>query len=370
MNVALLVSQFHPHKGGVEVAVYNLAQAVKKQGHTVVVLTAKAPWLLPSTENVGGIAVNRYFLALPRTFKSALVFPLLFPLTILNICRLLKSQKTDVLNLHFADDAAFYALVVKFLTGVRLVVSLHGNDVEKFPVESLFRKWLLGCLVNVADAVTVNSRYLEDRLQKTENGRRKVRIVGNGINLDDFLAIQPYNHSRPYILFLGRLVHKKGVDLIIQAYTAVCRDLPYDLLIAGDGEERQKLETLVKQRGVEDRVKFFGQVENKFGHELMAGASLFVVPSRLEPFGIVVLEAMAAGCPVLASRTGGLTEIIKDGQTGVLFNSEDVVDLSTKLLELLLNLTKMERLKLAAWEDVQKHTWNNVAKKYLEIYER
>ena len=363
MKILLLVSQFYPHTGGVEVAVYNLARALLKQSSDVTVVTAKAPWSLPSVENVDDLLIKRYFLALPKTIKSALVFPFLFPLTVIKLWRLIKSQKIDVLNIHFADDAAFYALILKYLTGVRLVVSLHGNDVEKFPVESFFRRWLLRCLLKVADSVTVNSRYLEDRLQK------KVEIIGNGINLDEFSTIQPFSHPNPYILFLGRLVYKKGVDLLIQAYAAVCRDLPFDLLIAGDGQERRNLEDLVKKRGMGDRIKFLGQVENKFGHELMAGASLFVVPSRLEPFGIVVLEAMATGCPVLASRTGGLTEIIQDGQTGVLFSSEDVVDLSTKLLELLLNPTKMERLKTAAWEGVQKYTWDVVARKYLEIYE-
>lgn len=372
MRILFLVSQFYPHEGGVEEAAFNLGKSLQSLGHEVLIVTAHAPRSLPSREYVQGLAVTRIYLALPFTsFLSTLAFPIFSFVSVFKISRLIRKEEIDVLNLHFVDDAGFYALLVKFITGVKLVVSLHGNDVEKFPVESSFRRWLLRQLLNSAEAVTVNSHYLEEKLAAVAPFMsHKVQVIGNGVNLQEFTTLHPFQSDRPYILFLGRLVQKKGIDILLGAWAKIQAQFGnYDLLIAGDGEEGQNLKNLATQLEISDRVKFLCKVAHHHGLELMAGASLFVIPSRQEPFGIVALEAMAAGCPVLASKIGGLREIIEDGQNGVFFKSESIDNLANYLINLLGNKSKLEGLTKSAMGFVQGYSWDRVARKYLDEYQ-
>lgn len=216
MNVLFLVSQFYPHKGGVESAVYNLSRTLFRQNHKVWVATARAPRELPPQEVIDEVAVSRYFLSLPRTLKLALAFPPMFPVTIVRLWWLVKRHQISVINLHFVDDAGLYAVVLKLLTGVRLVTSLHGNDVEKFPVESFLRHWLLKLVLIASDKVTVNSGYLKKKL-KSVVGVQFIEpaIIGNGVNFDDFKNIIAYKNPHPYVLFLGRLVQKKELTFYL-----------------------------------------------------------------------------------------------------------------------------------------------------------
>jgi glycosyltransferase involved in cell wall biosynthesis len=198
-----------------------------------------------------------------------------------------------------------------------LVVSLHGDDVERFSNGAQPNGWrgdlpALRAILKSADAVTAVSRDLLDKAKQVEPQiANKSHVIHNGIDLIRFTETARHDHPRPYWLALGRFVHKKGFDLLIEAFSRYDTEHRPDLIIAGSGEERGALQEQVERLGLNEKIHFFGPASDVEVVKLMNGSIGVVVPSRHEPFGIVALEACAAGKPVVATKTGGLQELAR-----------------------------------------------------------
>jgi glycogen(starch) synthase len=143
--------------------------------------------------------------------------------------------------------------------------------------------------------------------------RDKGHVIYNGVDLRRFANKARHAHARRYILALGRLTHNKGFDILLQAFAeARAADAKVDLIIAGEGEQRDHLQSLLNELGLAEHVHLFGAASAEKVVELLNGAVFVVVPSRHEAFGIVALEALAAGKHVLATRTDGLAEFLSN----------------------------------------------------------
>jgi glycosyltransferase involved in cell wall biosynthesis len=188
------------------------------------------------------------------------------------------------------------------------------------------------------------------------------------VRLEDFEGVEAYRHPRPYILGIGRHVKQKGFDVLIEAFAAAGLG-SYDLLLAGDGPERVELERLARKVLIEAHVKFIGRADRSTAVGLFCGCEFFALPSRQEPLGIVNLEAMAAGKAVIASRTGGVPEIVTDGETGLLVAPGDAGALAGALRRLAGDGALRERLEAGGRERVKGFAWEAVAGSYRQIYE-
>ncbi len=371
MNILFLSSQYLPHLGGVEVVVKNLAKEFVSNGHNVLVVTARAPRRLSPAEKIDGIPVRRFYLGLPdRISPSFFAFPVFFPLTIFRIVRLIRKKKIDILNLHFADKAGLYALCLSYVTKPRLVISLHGNDVEKFPEESIFYRQLFRLLVKRADLVTINSEFIRRKATGlAPRLRSKGRVLGNGVDLEEIEKAEPYQSDHPFILGLGRLVPKKGFDVLVNAFGNIAASFPnHQLIIAGDGPERSKLESLIEKLSLERKVTLLGRVTHEKALSLFKSCDLFVLPSRKEPFGIVLLEAMAAGAPIVATEVGGVTEIIKSGYNGLLVKSDNPDQLAVEINKVLSDESVRKKLSGHCLDFVDNFSWQQVAKRYIDLF--
>jgi glycosyltransferase involved in cell wall biosynthesis len=236
------------------------------------------------------------------------------------LSRLVRTFRPDVVNVHFPDGQIPFVLALRQKYKFRLVVSLHGHDVERFMAAEGQNRGAdqdsrgLRAILREADAVTACSKYLLEEVCQLEPGvAAKGTFIYNGIDPARFQDKTPYRHPRPYILALGRLTRKKGFDLLLEA---LARTGPaaegFDLILAGEGEERAALESLTLQRGLGNRVRFLGRASGEEVLQLLYGCRFVAVPSRAEPFGIVALEAQAAGKPVLATRVGGMAQFLTE----------------------------------------------------------
>ena len=378
MNVALFSSAFYPSVGGVEELVRQLAHEQRRRGSHPLVVTNQWPRDLPASEEYEGLPVRRYPFRVPerslRQYAGALLSG---PGTLRRLCADLRAHRVDLLHVQCVSCNAHYALQAKRRLGLPLVVTLQGEltmDAGGLFQQSAFARDLLRACLTEADAITACSgRTLADA--EAFFGRpfeERGRVVYNGIRLADFAGATPYPHPRPYVLGIGRLVPQKGFDLLLRAFAqaVAAGERDTDLLLAGDGVERANLETLAAELGLGDRVRFLGRVDRPEAVRLFTGCRFFVLPSREEPFGIVNLEAMAAGKPVIATAVGGVPEIVTDGANGLLVPGENVEALATGMLHLLRDEPLRDRLAANASNAVRAFDWSAITDQYQAVYEQ
>ena len=202
-----------------------------------------------------------------------------------------------------------------------------------------FQMWLWRKWRHVFDRIVANSQAVRECL--IADGVEPVEVIHNGVAVEPVMRVLA---GKPVAVFAGRLVPEKGVDVLLQAFALVTRELAEArLIIAGDGPERGKLIELAKTLGITGCVTFLGHLPKEEMEDRFAQAWVQVVPSRwAEPFGLVAVEAMMRATAVIASSTGGLSEIVEQGHTGFLVPPNEPRRLTEKLLELLRDRVKAE----------------------------
>ena len=373
MRVALFASSFHPHVGGVEEVVRQLAHEQRRQGGDPLILTMRWPKSLPRAEEYEGLPVIRHVFRVPQSSWRHLPGWLLFRQgTLTQVCANVRSHRCEMLHVHCVSGNAYYALQVKRRLGLPLVVTLHGEltmDASHIFERSAFFRQLLRRVLTEADLITAVSR---STLADAEAflGRSladRASVVYNGVSLEGMAEAPVYNHPRPYILAIGRLVPQKGFDVLLRSFAACASAC--DLLIAGDGPERQTLAELAVQLGIEESVRFLGQVDRRLARSLYKSSSFVVLPSVSdEGLPMVTLEAAAAGKALVASRTGGVPEAVVDGVTGILVPRGDVVALSNAMARLTDDTALRGRLGAAAAERAKDFSWPAIAAQYESLY--
>jgi glycosyltransferase involved in cell wall biosynthesis len=320
MKAWLVVSSYLPNPGGLQTVTAQLAIELQKRGVNVSVLTQRYPRTLAESERIDGVQVQRLFFLTPRLrdllrgrialFLAGLIF---FPLTLVRLLWKIARAKPDVVNLHFVGAPAFFLLIARTLIPFRFIVSLHGDDVEGLPRGTALDRWVFRATLRRADAVTSCSRYLLDRAIACEPAiARRARVIHNGIDLNFPFPLGEGDQGDKF-LCVGRMVPKKGFDILLRALSQ-CHHAghPLRLRLIGDGPERCALENLARDLGLHEWIEFRGSQKHDEIIRAMASSRAVIIPSRQEPFGLVALEAMAVGKPVIAARVGGLPEVLAD----------------------------------------------------------
>lgn len=350
-----------------------LAHEYRARGVSAIVLTNRWPRSLPTYEDYEGIPTYRLAMRVPEgNLKARLNYQLTHQSIRGEMLQILKRHKTEVLHVQCVSSNGYYALLARRALQLPLVVTTQGErtmDAAQLYQHSAFMNRVLRELLAEADFITACSRNTLTDIEQYWGKAfgERARVVYNGIQTGDFAHGDPFTHSRPYVLGLGRLVAQKGFDVLIRAFAQAA--LPaHDLLLAGEGSERAALESLASDLGLSQRVRFIGRADRALAVALFKGCDFFVLPSRQEPFGIVNLEAMAAGKAVVAMRVGGVPEIVQDEQTGMLIPPEDSEALARAITRMVLNPELREQFGAAGRERVQKFTWPAIAEQYLDVY--
>jgi glycogen(starch) synthase len=373
-NVALLPSRFAPHLGGVEELSKRLAIELRSRGSETVVITNRWPVELPVEDSVDGVPVRRERFRFPEPRPRHLAGWLIGTrATRRGVRETMQRHRSELVHVQCVSSNGYYARRAARAIGLPLVVTMQGElsmDAEQIYQRSATMRRSWRKLVTAADVVTGCSQQVVDEgIAAYGPGlAHKTRVIRNGVDLELIRRAEPTTRGRPYLFGIGRLVRQKGFDVLIEAFARVAADHPdVDLLIAGEGPEHGALTELISRAGLDRRVELIGGVPAAEAFRLYRGATGFVLPSRHEPQGIVVIEAMAAGTPVVATRVGGVPETVQDGANGLL--TEPDADAMSATLRMLLDDPDAARARSAqAAVDVEDYDWRRITDQYTACY--
>lgn len=371
---ALFASSFHPHTGGVEEMVRQLAHQQVRNGDRPLIVTNRWPKSLPSIDSFEGLPVRRHAFRVPGNNLRQTGGAYLFGLgAFLRTCKSVRAHRADLIHVNCVSSNAAYAMWVKKLTGIPLVVTLHAEltmDANRLFQKNEGAKALMRRALHTADHITACSkRTLADAEEFLGHSlANRATVVYNGANFAEADTAVPYPYPRRYFLFAGRLVPQKGADVLLRAFAAT-KITTHDLLIAGDGDQRETLESLASELKVTQRVRFLGRADRAMILSLFKGADAFILPSTSdEGLPMVLLEAMAAGKPAIASAVGGVPELVLHKETGLLVPCSDIHALASALLVLADSPSVRAALGVAASARRADFAWPAIAAQYNSVY--
>ena len=261
----------------------------------------------------------------------------------------------DLLHVHYAIPHAVSALLAKQMFAPRrlpVVTTLHGTDITLVGQDRSYlpiTRWS----IEESDDVTTVSRYLEERTATALGVKRAIRVIYNFVNCDLYRRNTDPKKRAVYappeekvLVHLSNFRPVKRVADAVRVMARVRREIPAKLMMIGDGPDRGPAEMLARELGIANDVLFLGK-QNRVP-ELLALADVMLLPSEYEAFGLAALEAMACGVPTVAARTGGIPELITDGEDGLLAPAGDIEAMAAQALSLLTDDRRFERFSAAA----------------------
>lgn len=340
--------------GGIFVA--QQAEELVKQGCSIQVVSP-LPWVpklfarfnprwsklrtVPLQAKLNGIQV--YYPRVPVFPKRIAYFlvPYLYCFFLRKLITLLfKEFGFSLIHAHTALPDGYAGMLIAKKLNLPLIVTIHGYDLDPNNTKHLVWRSMLKTVLNTADRVVFVSSYLS-KLAAVGFGTMvgKTRIVYNGITLPlSTVQVVPKLNERLVILAVGNLIPRKGINILLKAFNLLKPDFSQAVLrIVGAGQERENLEELANKLELETKVSFLGRLPYQQVMEEMSRCHIFCLPSWHEGFGLVYLEAMARGKPVIGCRGQGIEDGIVDGINGFLVAKQDINGLALCLNSLLLD---------------------------------
>ena len=250
----------------------------------------------------------------------------------LQIIWALLTNKVSLIHVHFSYPTGLFAYFGKIIAGKKLIVTTHGSDINNHTIRNIVSQYLNKIIIQSSDHIIAVSHDLKNKLNQDFNiPKQRISVIDMGVDLTIFKRnIKQKKKSHFTFLFIGRLSKEKGFDILLDAIYLLSQKIEIDFkcIVIGDGDQRINYENNVKLKMLIDKVSFIGSLSQNKISEWINCSHLVVIPSRKEGFGLVAVESLACGTPVIGSDVGGLTEIINPGENGYIFPSGQVNALS------------------------------------------
>ena len=356
----LFVVPWDQKRGGVTSVVANVARHLEALGHPVL-FHYNAPTMV-MRHKLTKLGFHGVELRLPMPFGPGirgiirtLAFPFLFTLTFVQLTWLLKRHGIRIVNLHYPTDNCMYFAVCRRLLPIKLVASIHGRDAFEQDRPKRSYSWAFRFMLRSSDVVILPSENYRQKLAAAiPSIAEKTIYIHNGVHTEHFAPrSNDGGIQQRYILCVAELQEYKAIDVLIRAaQPLLIGDPSLTLVLAGDGPLRAELEELASSLKIRNQTMFLGTQDAPEILRLLHGCEVMVLPSRMEPFGIALIEAMACRTAVIACRVGGVPEIIEHEKSGLLVEPDNPGALSSALHRLLSNETLRRALADAAYHSV------------------
>lgn len=373
----MLNYEYPPLGGGGGVIFSHIAEELAKK-HNVDVITTGMKGL-PEYEEQDGIRIHRVRVMgradkATATLSSLLSFPVTSILKGIPLCQ---SNKYDVMNTHFAVPTGPTGLVLSKLFGIPNILTIHGGDIydpskSLSPHRNFFLRKAVAYILNHSTHVLAQSTDVRARVLDIYGVKREIDVIpwglkephyeraGReklGLDNDDFV-----------ITAIGRLVKRKGLEYLVHA-VAMSQIPAIKVLLIGDGPEKDGLKSLAEESGIGKQVILCGAVSEEKKFQYLEASDIFALPSLHEGFGIVFLEAMHCGLPIITTDTGGQTDFIMDGRNGFLVPVGDSETLAARIKELYENHDLRKSMSANNLEDIKRFTIAATAQRYEDRFE-
>ena len=370
MKIAIVC---YPTFGGSGVVATELGIALAEHGHEIHFITYKQPvrlQLLHNNVHYHEVSVPSYPLFHYQPYELALSSKLV---------NMAKLHEIEIVHVHYAIPHAYAGYMAKQMLAqegifIPMVTTLHGTDITLVGSHP-FYKPAVTFSINNSDAVTSVSQSLKDDTLRLFNIKKEIEVVPNFIDTKKYENLYSNcereliaSNNEKIITHISNIRKVKRVDDVIEIFDRIQKELPAKLVIVGDGPEKESLENLCKKKGIDEKVLFVGN-----SHEvdkILCFSDLFILPSEHESFGLVALEAMVCGVPVISSNAGGLPEVNIHGESGYLSNVGNVDEMAKNALKILVNSDTHQLFKRKAKENAQRFETKLIVPLYEEIYKK
>lgn len=362
----------YPTFGGSGVVATELGLEMASEGHSVHFISYSQPVRLdPYAANVyyHEVSVSDYPLFDYSPYELVLTSKLV---------SVVKNEKLDILHVHYAiphASAAYMAKKILQSEGIHIpiVCTLHGTDITLVGKDASFEP-VITFAINNSDAVTAVSESLKDDTLKFFNVNREVKVIPNFIDNRYFENFKPNGIRERYlpkgerlVMHLSNFRKVKRVQDVVSVFAKIIEEVPSQLLMIGDGPERNNVEKMCRDLGICNRIHFLGKTKKI--EQFLVNADLFILPSETESFGLAALEAMAAGVPVISTNTGGLPEVNIHGFSGYLSDVGDTNSMAKNAISILKTDTELEKFKSNAKQQAMKFDLPKILPQYVQLYE-
>jgi len=388
LRILQLCTRFPPGMGGVETHVHAIATELKARGHDVQVFTSdlltETPFKRidpedPQYDSVDGVPVKRFK---ARGLSGDAQYS--FMPAMMNA---VMAEKADIVHAHsYGFFQTHIALAARRMGHARFVITPHfhpewasGKTAKRKFLRRVYDRVVGGPTLGAADAVICVSRGEAASVQELGFDPGAIRIIPNGIPAslltlepDPYLFAKAYKAEHPLVLFVGRLAENKGLDVLVKAAGAVIKARPEVrfALVGEDGGMGKAVAAQARALGISGNFLLTGRIEDDaMFRSAFAACDIFVLPSVFEAFGIVILEAMAMGKPCVATKVGGIPDLVNDGRTGLLVEPGDHSALAKALLSLLDDPKTAAEMGEAGRKEVGTgFTWPKIVDRLEQVY--
>jgi N-acetyl-alpha-D-glucosaminyl L-malate synthase BshA len=379
----------YPTYGGSGVVATELGIELAARGHDIHFITYSQPFRLTGREaniHFHEVAVSNYPLFEHPPYDLALAT---------RMAEVAEFYSLDLLHVHYAIPHSVSALLARQMLASRglhlpFITTLHGTDITLVGLDRSYLP-ITKFGIEQSDGVTAISTYLRNRTREAFQIDSEIEVIRNFVNCDVYVrtpelvaAMRPRfaEPTERLLVHLSNFRPVKRIQDVVQVFARVAKAMPARLLLIGDGPDRSVAEYLARENNVQDRIHFVGKQDNV--HELLPLADLMLMPSEMESFGLAALEAMACSVPTIATRVGGVPELIHDpghdpgnhsgnldSQNGLLFPVGDIESMSTAAISLLSNQPRLEAMAKAGRKTAQDHFCSSrVIPLYEDYYDR
>ncbi len=367
----------YPTYGGSGVVATELGIELAAMGHEVHFISYSQPFRLSGRDN--GI----FYHEVPVSSYPLFEFPPYDLALASRMAEVAEFNHLDLLHVHYAIPHSVSAMLARQMLAAKgrrlpFVTTLHGTDITLVGLDRSYLP-ITRFSIQESDGVTSISNYLKAKTLEDFGITRPIEVIPNFVNCDVYMPIKDEwvrSEARKrlalpeeaILMHLSNFRPVKRVVDVVKVFAEVVREIPARLVLVGDGPDRSAAEWLAHDLEIHDKIHFMGKQERV--NELLPLADLMLMPSELESFGLAALEAMACKVPAIATRVGGVQELIDDGVTGLLYPVGNVEDMAAGALGLLKDRERLDIMRDAARKEAQRRFCATlVVPKYVKFYE-